>query len=80
MSMEPYTTEQLRCVADHRDSILEKYRTTEGITVEELQLAADYKQLSEEEAEEVIERFCICFLYKENHALDAWFHRAYGDK
>ena len=21
-----------------------------------------------------------CFLYKENHALDAWFDKAYGDE
>ena len=24
--------------------------------------------------------FCAVFLYKENHALDAWFNKAYGGK
>ena len=30
-------------------------------------------------AKETVERLSL-FLYKENHALDAWFDKAYGDE
>lgn len=57
MRMGNYSTEKLEEIKKHRDAILEKYRMTEGITRAELRSASeDYKQLTDEEAADVLIR------------------------
>lgn len=52
-----YNEDELRAIAQHRDSILEKHRNTHIITREELKQAGDnYKKLSESEAIDIYER------------------------
>lgn len=52
-----YSEEKLDEIAKHRDSILEKYRMTQGISRAELQKASDnYKKLTDDEAADVLMR------------------------
>lgn len=57
MLLPEYTEEQLDQIAAHRDQILEKYRMTEGISRAELMQASDnYKELTDEEAANILTR------------------------
>lgn len=57
MKWSSYTENQLNDIIMHRDSILEKYRMTEGISRAELLDASNnYKRLTDDEAEEILMR------------------------
>lgn len=52
-----YNEDELRAIAQHRDSILEEHRNTHTITREEMKRAGDnYKKLSESEAVDIFQR------------------------
>lgn len=55
--MLDYSEEQLDQIAAHRETILEKYRMTQGINITELKNASDnYRKLTDEQAADVLQR------------------------
>lgn len=73
MLWDPYTEDQLDVIARHRDSILEKYRMTRGISRSELASASDnYKMLTDAEAADVLRRAA-------NSSIAATMGAAYSD-
>lgn len=57
-----YNEDELKAIAQHRDSILEEHRNTHIITREELKQAGNnYKKLSEREAVDILEKALYSF-------------------
>lgn len=61
-----YSTDEIPTIIEHRDGLIEKFRQPEGITRDELRWASDnYKQLTDEQAAEVIARALLSFITPE---------------